>query len=228
MVNKVAIIQARLSSSRLPGKVLNDLCGKTLLERVVERVKQANLVDEIWLATSIEKSDDILVYAAQHLNIKVHRGSLNNVLERFYEVLVKSNANIIVRVTADNPLTEPKFIDRGITEMLNNKYDYIYFENIPYGSGVEIINRDSLIKSYLSTNNKDDMEHVTLYIRKNKEKFKVKALLPDKKLQRPDIRVTIDDLEDYTKMYKIFWEFKRNNKQIKLEDVISLFDSNNI
>jgi spore coat polysaccharide biosynthesis protein SpsF len=226
MVKKIAVIQARLSSSRLPGKVLKDLCGKTLLERVVERVRESNLLDEIWLATSTEKTDDILEIVSKQLNIKLHRGSLNNVLERFCEVAIKSNADIIVRVTADNPLTEPTFIDQGINEMLNNDVDYINFEDIPYGSGVEIIKKESLLLSNKLTNTDEDIEHVTLFIKKNSHKFKIKTLIPENKFRRPDIRVTIDTLDDYVKMFKVYHLLSNSPSSCKnyLEKAIDLFD----
>lgn len=225
-MKKIAVIQARLSSSRLPGKVLKDLCGKTLLERVVERVRESNLLDEIWLATSTEKTDDILEIVSKQLNIKLHRGSLNNVLERFCEVAIKSNADIIVRVTADNPLTEPTFIDQGINEMLNSDVDYINFEDVPYGSGVEIIKKESLLLSNKLTNIDEDIEHVTLFIKKNSHKFKIKTLSPESKFKRPDIRVTIDTLDDYVKMFKVYYLLNNRPSSCKdyLEKAISLFD----
>lgn len=226
MVKKIAVIQARLSSSRLPGKVLKDLCGKTLLERVVERVRESNLLDEIWLATSTEKTDDILELVSEQLNINLHRGSLNNVLERFCEVATKSNADIIVRVTADNPLTEPRFIDQGIKELLNNDVDYVNFEDVPYGSGIEVINKASLLLSNKLTNVDEDKEHVTLYIKKNCHKFKIKTLSPESKFKRPDIRVTIDTLDDYVTLYKVYHLLNKSTLSCRnyLEMAIDVFD----
>jgi spore coat polysaccharide biosynthesis protein SpsF len=229
MVRKVAVIQARLMSTRLPGKILKDLCGKTLLERVVNRVKKSKLIDEVWIATSTDTTDDIVELIAKKINVKVHRGSLDNVLERFCEVGVKSNADIIIRVTADNPFTEPRFIDEGIRKMLELEYEYLYFENIPYGTGVEIVKNSTLKKVQKSVIQKDYLEHVTLYIIENQHLFDVTTILPPLQLRRPDIRLTIDTLEEYIRLYKIHFHLQDkigNNQQILLEDVISLIDNN--
>lgn len=226
MVKKIAVIQARLSSSRLPGKVLKDLCGQTLLERVVEKVKSSELVDEVWIATSTEKTDDLIELVGLNIGIKVHRGSLDNVLERFCEVAEKSAADIIVRVTADNPLTEPRLIDTGITEIINNNSDYVYFDGIPYGSGVEVVTKKALFETLKLTNKNEDLEHVTQFIKKNSDKFNIKVLLPEFEMKSTDISLTIDTLDDYVKIYKLFFHFYyiKKKQHITLEDAIYFLD----
>lgn len=231
MVKKVAIIQARMSSTRLPGKIFKDLGGITLLECVVNRVHQSKLVDEVWIATSTDPTDDIVELFAKEIKVKVHRGSLENVLERFCEVGEKSNADIIIRVTADNPFTEPRFIDEGIRKLLELNCDYLFFENIPYGTGVEIVKKDTLKKVSKEATQKKHLEHVTLYIRENEHLFHIVTISPKEQLRRPDITLTIDTLEEYIRMYKIFFyikQKKRNMEQIQLEDAISLIDNHTI
>jgi spore coat polysaccharide biosynthesis protein SpsF len=220
----VAIIQARMSSSRLPGKVMMDLCGKPLLERVIERVKLAKVIDEMILATSTEPADDVIELHGMANGCSVFRGSLDDVLSRYCEATKMASADIIVRVTADNPLTEPRFIDFGTHHLVSNKLDYVCFENVPYGSDVEVITKKALLKASESTRDKDDREHVTLYIRNSPETFKL-GIIPNpfKALARPDVKVTVDTLEDYSKMYKVFWHF-RDKKVVQLEEVIRFLD----
>ena len=139
----VAIIQARMSSSRLPGKVMLDLCGRSVLERVIRRTKTCNILDDVWLATSSEGCDDVIELVGKRNNLKIFRGSLNDTLLRFCMVAKESKANVIVRVTADNPLTETRFMDVGIKKLINDRSDYIAFKNIPYGSGIEVVTNEA-------------------------------------------------------------------------------------
>lgn len=205
----VVIIQARLSSTRLPAKVMLDLNGKTVLERVIERVRLARLVDEIWLATSDQGSDDILEIMGKQSGIKVCRGSLNNVYERFCKTILVSQADVIVRVTADNPLTEPAFIDEGIEALIKEDLDYVIYEEVPYGTAIEVVRSSVLLdldkKVPLSN---DELEHVTLYIRKHPSKFRIRSMVPEMKLRFPEIRVTLDTIDDYVRLYNIYSYFQ--------------------
>lgn len=227
MVKVIAIIQARMSSSRLPGKVMKDLYGETLIERVINQVKKSSVIDEIWLSTSIEAEDDLLQIVGDRLQINVYRGSLINVLQRFHNTSAVSNGDIVVRVTADNPLTEPSFIDNGVKCLIKNKLDYVNYTDIPYGSGVEIISKGALDAAFLNTTDQYDTEHVTPYIIRNKHgRFKNKTLKPKElELRRPDIRVTIDTLDDYIQLYKFFHHIEKNNKVVSLLNVINYYDS---
>lgn len=230
MVNRenkkvIAIIQARMNSDRLPGKVMLDLAGKPVIHRVIDRVKLARQIDEIWLATSNYRYDDILGEEGRKTGVAVYRGSLDDVLERFYETALLSKPGIIVRVTADNPLTAPEFINRAVKEMAGGEYDYVHYSDIPYGSGIEAFNSKSLFSAHGEATEPYDREHVTPFIRNNPAKFKIKTIEPPFKLKRPDIRVTLDTLDDYLFLNRLFNNFIGNRADIPLEEVISYIDS---
>lgn len=203
MVKVVAIIQARLSSSRLPAKVMLDLMGKTVLERVVDRVKLAKLVDEIWIATSTNNEDDLIEELAKKINVKCYRGSLDNVINRYYETAKLAKADIIIRVTADNPLTEPTYIDEAVQLISSRQFDYISFENILVGSGIEAFSylsfEDIVLKNELNEHN---IEHVTSYYYQNEKLYNIEV--KNQNFVSESIKsITIDTFEDYVKVFKI-------------------------
>jgi spore coat polysaccharide biosynthesis protein SpsF len=224
----VAIVQARMSSSRLPGKVMLDLCGKTILERVLDKASGSNAVNEIWLATTIEDQDDIIELVGQRYNVKVFRGQSEDVLDRFCNVVKRSKADIIVRITADNPFTESRLIDYGIEVLINKNLDYVAFKKIPYGAGIEVVTKEALVRSDVHAEETAHREHVTLFIKENEDLFKVYYIeSPFKAIRRPDLSVTIDRMEDYTRLYKIFSYLQSVGKSsITLEDVIYCLDHN--
>lgn len=225
MVKVAAIIQARLSSTRLPAKVMKDLNGKTLIERVVNQVRVSKVVDEIWIATSTEPEDVLLELMGNKLDIMVFRGDLENVLKRYYDTQCITNADVIVRITADNPFTEPSFIDCGVEYLLSNHLDYVNYEQIPYGTGVEIIRANALEQAHFAATNDYDREHVTPYVRNNKDFFRTGTLIPDQlELCRPDVSLTIDTMEDYVKLYKLINSLEIEEEQVSLTSVVEYYD----
>ena len=124
------IIQARMNSSRLPGKVMLKVCSKPLIDILIERVKKAKKVDEIIIATTTNKKDDILCEHLKNKNCQIFRGSEDNVLSRYYEASMKFNVNVIIRVTADCPLTDPELIDEMISEYLKSKPEYLFMAKL--------------------------------------------------------------------------------------------------
>ncbi|MNB89829.1 3-deoxy-manno-octulosonate cytidylyltransferase [compost metagenome] len=225
MVKVAAIIQARLSSTRLPAKVMKDLNGKTLIERVVNQVRMSKVIDEIWIATSTEPEDDLLELIGNKLDIMVFRGALENVLKRYYDTQCITNADVIVRITADNPFTEPSFIDYGVEYLLSNHLDYVNYEQIPYGTGVEIIRASALEQAHFAATKDYDREHVTPYVRNNKDFFRIGTLIPDQlELCRPDVSLTIDTMEDYVKLYKLISSLEMEEEQVSLTSVVEFYD----
>ena len=201
----VAIIQARLGSTRLPNKMLLSLHGKPIIEWVVRRVKKSKLLDDVIVAIPDNKINDVLEYYLKQLNIKVFRGSENNVLNRFYEAVKNENADNIVRICADNPLICSEEIDNLVKFYLDNECDYGYNHipknNLyPDGLGAEIISFNLL--KWLNENVKEDKhkEHCFSYIWDNQDKFTIKTFNPKKELQYPNIKLDVDTFEDYTKL----------------------------
>mgnify|MGYP001256136060 CR=1 FL=1 len=211
----ICIIQARLNSKRLPKKVLVDIAGKTCLQRVIERVQVSKLINEIWLATSFLKEDKILKETCDKLKIKFFQGSNLNVLSRFYQILKITNAQSIVRITADCPLIDAKVIDQAIKKFQKDKCDYLsntVNRTFPDGLDVEIFSGVALKRAYLEAKHPFLKEHVTPYIHGNVPKgiqtgnFKTKQFINEKDYS--SIRITLDRYEDLVLIRKIFFNLK--------------------
>lgn len=185
----------------------------------------AKCVDDIVVATSQNPVDDVtekMVYNYYQDKIHCFRGSETNVLERVYFAAVKYNADIVVRVTADNPLTEGSFIDELVEELITNELDYCAFDrdSIPLGSGVEVFTIDSLKIAYENAEQPYDKEHVTPYIINHSQKVKFKES-PKYRFSRTDISVTVDELKDYAKLFSVYEHFKPAvASELVLEDVL--------
>lgn len=218
----VAIIQARMGSQRLPGKVMLPLGRQTILGWVIERVRLALLVDEIWLATSINAIDDVVADEGKKKGVYVFRGSETDVLDRFYQVTLISKPDVIVRVTADNPFTYYEFINKAIDTLSNKNCDYVDFVNIPLGSGVEVIKSKALQISAQKATMDSEREHVTLYVINNPHIFTILKLKVEPKMQRPEIRLTVDTEEDYILAKAIYFFLGKDCNN--LEKIISLLD----
>ena len=176
-----AIIQARTSSTRLPKKVLKKIGEYQVIDWVINRTKNSKLCDSIVLATTDEKTDDILASKSEELNINLFRGNKENVLLRYIESARINNIDIIVRICADRPFIDPEFIDDAVTYYLNNNYDLIFNHNAllnstwPRGFGVEVFSLNLLEEIYQKKLNNDYLEHVTLYVWNNSEKYRINS-----------------------------------------------------
>jgi len=225
MKNKkiVAIIQARMGSTRLPGKVMEKIGKKTILEILVNRLKKSKYIDEIVIATTKDTDDDKIIDLSNKLGVNWHRGSEDDVLKRYIEAARIFNANTIVRVTADNPLTDPFLTDKLLKKHLELRADYTYCENIPVGVGVEIIQKSALEKIDKNAKLRSDREHVTLYLRNNPQKFKVHKIYSS--LDNKRFRVTVDTKDDL-KVIKELNEELGSLEKIKTEDLIKFLEKN--
>lgn len=161
----VTIIQARTTSSRLPNKVIMDIYGKSLLERVIDQAEKIKHTDEIWVATSDHESDDPIEILCERMGTKCHRGSLEDVRSRFYDIALNQKADLIVRITADNPFTAPEYADQLISYMKNysGKYDYARMDRstVLDGTNSEVFTIGSLEKSVEFYTDEQNREHVT-------------------------------------------------------------------
>lgn len=236
---KVAvIIEARMSSTRLPGKVLKEIGGKPVLEILTERLARAEFIDEIVVATTINDSDDAIENLCNRLNVKVFRGSEEDVLGRVTGAAEFVNADIIVEITGDCPLMDPKVIDKLINVYLENYplYDYVtnigYVNNeareIPIGMDVRVFTYKDL--KYISeiTEDPEDREHVSLYFfRTGKDKYKLyNVKTPDKWKRNYNIRLTLDTKEDFEVIKIIYEELSKEKAEFNLEDILNFLDSN--
>ena len=176
-LNIITVIQARMGSKRLPGKSLKLLLGQPMLERLIDNVHGANLVNKFVVATSDKSIDDDIQDLCMKLNIDCYRGNEKDVLSRFIEVSKIYKADLLVRLTGDNPFVEKSLIDFMLMKYLKDYSDYDYIHNVensgfPYGLYVEIFTNRALFKANVS---KDllDREHVTRYFKSNKNDFKI-------------------------------------------------------
>ena len=208
-MNTVAIIQARISSTRLPGKVLKKIEGKTILEHVVNRVKAAKNLDEVIVATTVKKEDLKIVKLCSNLGISVFCGSEDDVLDRYYQTARLFKANHIIRITADCPLIDPMVIDKVIELYFKKNADYATNgmpETFPDGLDTEVFSFKTLKRAWENAKLSSEREHVTPYIRNNPNIFKIVNLKCEYNLN--DKRWTLDEPEDfefiksiYTKLY---------------------------
>ena len=223
MVDTACIIQARLTSSRLPGKIALDLCGMPLMVRVVEQCQAAEEQMDIIIATSNDHTDNVTENIANEYGIAVFRGPLSNVRQRY--LLAGKGYKYLIRVTADNPFTEPMFIKKVFKILHTNQVDYVYVPNAPVGSTPAGMTYDLLYNCSKDYNHPDDREHVlledTIW---NNPNIISKAVIPKKAFQRPDVRLTVDYIEDYYRAYLITNYLLKKGLSIGLTDIIHCYD----
>jgi spore coat polysaccharide biosynthesis protein SpsF len=233
-VKSLAIIQARMSSNRLPGKVLMKIENKTLIERTIDAAKLAKNIDKIYVATSNDKSDDILYEYLTKRNISVYRGSLDNVFSRYYKIahLEKQNYKNIVRLTGDCPLIDPNVIDDVIKEHYQSNNDYTstgLSKSYPLGQAVEVIKIDTLLNLNNYDLDKEDLEHVTRYIWKRPNKFLCgsKVYINEDFPNCSELRLTVDQIEDFELIKRIIEGLSyTDEKKVSLEEMIEFLYSN--
>jgi spore coat polysaccharide biosynthesis protein SpsF (cytidylyltransferase family) len=204
----VAVVQARMSSTRLPGKVLARLGEGTTLELLLHRLRRARQLDEIVVATSTDPSDDPIEREAKRLTVRVLRGSLTDVLDRFARACEALNANAVVRITADCPLIDPEVVDQVVELWRDTGADYIsnIFEprSYPDGLDVEVISAGALRRTEALATDPEDREHVTTYIRRHPDQFEVGELRLDPSYG--DVRITLDTAADLDSLTRLIAE----------------------
>lgn len=223
----LGIIQARISSTRLLGKVLLDLEGITVLEHVIKRVKSAKLIDEVIIATTIKKEDLKIVKLCADVGIRVFCGSYQDVLDRYYQVARLLDPKHIVRITADCPLIDPKIIDKVIRLHLKEKAGYTsntLEETFPDGEDVEIFTFEALNKAWQNAKLLSEREHVTPYIKKRPKIFGIRNLECDKNLS--DKRWTLDNPEDYDFIKIIYKNLYGKNNLFGIIEILAFLNKN--
>jgi len=193
-----AIIQARMGSTRLPGKVLKKINGKPLLSYIVESLKRSSVIDKTIIATSENKENDIIEKYCKNNTVICFRGSEDNVLERYYKVSEIYPDKYYFRATADNPILDIKNPEITLNHLIENNLDYAAVKGMPVGTIVECFTKSALDKAYREAESKEDKEHVTLYMKKNKG-FRVGYLQAEESVRFPKMRLTVDYPEDFEK-----------------------------
>lgn len=227
----VAIIQARMGSKRLPGKSMADIAGRPLLWHVLDRVTRSRQSDEVVLATTRKKEDDVLVDLAKKFKVSVFRGSENDLVGRYYQAARKFKADIVVRIPADNACLEPAEIDRIIEYHKNSDNDFSSnIQNIdgngyPDGLGAEVFSFNTLEKLWQITTEPRHREHVSNYIYENRDKFIVGTILCPAEFRRPDIKLDVNTEEELKFIRALYEYLYPKNKHFHITDIIEWYDN---
>ena len=224
-----AIIQARASSARLPGKIFKELpydSGITVLQQVIRRTKRAKRLALVVVATTTRKEDNTTAKIVKKEGVGCFRGSEKDVLTRFYDAAKENKLDIIVRICADCPCVDVDIIDHVIKKHLQQKVDYTsncLKKTYSLGFNVEVFNFLALRQAYTNAFSDDEREHVTPYIYNNPRKFKIETVKASGILNAPEIRITLDTKNDYVLLCAIYDFLWSKRKYFKAIDIIRLF-----
>ena len=224
-----AIIQARMGSSRLSGKIMLEACNRPLLKHMIERIQFTETVDEIIVATSTNKHDDIIEDFCKENKILCFRGSENDVLSRYKMAADMVHADIIVRLTSDTPLLDHIILDKVFQVYTKNKYDYVSNclplpRTYPDGMNVEVFSKKILDEIYHNAKKPSEREHVSLYVVMQPEKYKICRVDYSKDVSR--YRFNLDYELDYQLIKEIFENLYYENQHFTMEDIIKFLEEN--
>jgi len=225
MKKATAIIQARMGSSRLPGKVLMPLVGKTVLEHVIRRCQHAKSIDRVIVATTVDLKDLAVANLVSGLNVSIFCGSINDVLDRYYQAARLFSCKHIVRITADCPMIDPDIIDRVVCEFFNSGSDYAantLEQSYPDGEDVEVFGFDILSQAQDDAKMLSEREHVTPYIRKNSIYKKINIA---NKIDLSRHRWTLDESQDYQKLSAVFDALYKKDPMFHIGDILRFLDA---
>lgn len=223
----VASIEARMTSTRLPGKILMPCVGKPMLELLVERVKQSKYIEDIMIATTTNNTDDMTVDCAKRLGIGYYRGSEEDVVGRVTEAMTEAKADIVVQLTGDCPLLDWNVIDQLIRLYMFNNFDYVsntLIRSYPRGLDVQITSLKVLQESLHIARDLPQHEHVYLSVYENPDKFKLFNLIASSELCRPDLRWTLDTQDDFNFIDAIYNHFYKKNPAFTSREIISYLE----
>jgi spore coat polysaccharide biosynthesis protein SpsF len=223
---KIAIVQARYGSTRLPGKIFYEISNKPMLWHVINRLSYSKLIDRIVIATTTDEEDNLTEKFCFNNNLDYYRGSSENVLARYFESAKKFNADIIIRITSDCPLIDSAIIDEMLNIFINEeKVDYlsnVHERTFPRGLDTEIFSIQALEKSYMNASEKFEKEHVTPFIYSHPELFAIKNY--KYKLDLSYHRWTVDTEEDFQLITEIYNHLYNPEKNFLFDDILKLFD----
>ena len=219
----IAIVQARSSSSRLPGKVLKEIQGKAMILHELERLSASRKIDKILLATSDDSSDDILVKTVQMGGYGIYRGDLNDVLARYYHCAEQYAPNHVVRITGDCPLIDWCVVDDVIVRHLAEGNDYTHTtERFPDGLDTEVMTYAALAQAHREAELPSEREHVTLYFQNHPDRFCIGNV--DCAEDYGDLRWTVDEPRDLVLVEAIYEQLYPSNPDFSMQDILALLD----
>jgi spore coat polysaccharide biosynthesis protein SpsF len=220
-----AVVQARMSSSRLPGKVLEPLVGAPMLGRQLERIRGAQLVSKVIVATSEGPDDDPVAAVAADWGAECYRGSLEDVLDRLRCAALRAGADHVVRLTADCPLTDPQVVDEVIRAHLEGAHDYtsnVLEPSFPDGLDVEVVRREALERAWNEARDAHEREHVTPFLYRHPEEFSLGSVRCREDLSSR--RWTVDHEEDLTFVRRVFEELYPQDPAFTMWQVLDLLE----
>ena len=222
-MRKLIIVQARMTSTRLPGKVMKIVCGKPLLEHLINRLKRVKCADQIVIATTVNETEDIIVELCKKLDISYYRGSEEDVLGRYYEAAVEYGGDVIIRITSDCPVIDPDVVSYLIDFYMRNlkKYDYVtntLKRTYPRGMDAEIVSFKALKEAHFNAYDPLDREHVTPFIRNRPTQYHLHNIKYSSDLSR--YRLTVDTSEDMELIRRIFESLYYQNPLFSLNDML--------
>ena len=228
MGRTVAIIQGRMSSSRLPGKILLDIAGEPMLLRVVERARQARSVDPVVFATTVDPTDDPVETCCRKNGVPCFRGNLPDVLDRYYQAAKTYSADTIVRITADCPLLDPGLVDETVALFNSTGADFAanrlpppYHRTYPIGLDVEVCSFAALERAWKEASALHDREHVMPYLYEVEGRFKVAVL--DNPVDHGSLRWTVDTAQDLELVRQVYARLA-GNLEFTWLDVLAVFE----
>lgn len=222
-----AFVQARMGSTRLPGKVLEKVLGRPLLDFLLERLAQSKEIDGIAVLTTTQAADNVIAAFCRERNIPCFRGSEEDVLSRYYEAALERRPDAIVRITADCPLIDPDIVDEVVKTFRENFTVVDYVSNslertFPLGLDVEVFSFDALERAYREAKLPEEREHVTVYLYRHPKLFRLKNVAHVPSLAQH--RWTVDTPEDFTLVELMLENLYKKNPRFRLKDMLHLIE----
>lgn len=220
------LVAVRMKSTRLPKKAMIEIEGKTIIEHLVERVKTAKMPNVIVVCTSTHPDDAILIEVAERAGVKWFAGSEEDVMERFLAAARQEGVDIIVRITGDCPLKDPRYIDKAIAHLIATHADYVRVVGMPIGTGPEVFTTRALENAHSYAIDPNYGEYMSFYFWNNPEVFHIEEIECDESVKRPHYRLTVDESADIELVNEIYQRLYQGGRIFPLKEVIELLDSN--
>lgn len=221
----VATIEARMTSSRLPGKVMMQAAGRPMIQHLVDRLKSVDSINDIIIATTRNAEDDVIEEFSDSHDVRCYRGSEDDVMDRVLSAASSCKADVVVEITGDCPIIDPRIIQQSVQIFKHNECDYasnVIIRSYPDGMDTQVFWLDVLKRSESMTNDKLDREHVSLHIRNNPNIFKQINLIAPPDQYWPELGLTLDEYRDYNLLKKIIEHYADYNYFFSCSEVVSL------
>lgn len=222
MSGSLGFLQARMGSTRLPGKVLKPIRGLTILERAIRRLQAASLLDAVVVLTTTREEDDAVAAEARRIGVEAYRGPDLDVLARFCQAADIFKPEVIVRATADNPLIDIGSVDRILHMIKSDGLDYCMEQGLPVGAATEAVTRRALGETDRLGLLPHHREHVTIYIKEHMGDFRTALPVPPDCLRRPDVRITVDTPDDFAFVRDLISRIPEGDAPVPLSDYLRL------